>query len=188
MWIDPTVAAPYSVFLWFFVFIVVFLSAAFDNIDHNILIARLSSRKAAQRRLVRWTRYQYPTMVVHRGHLKWTKIRVCRVSSSACRHRDPWKGAQNWPRLHEWGNTQFHYHRIPNDSPTSNTQTTDFFFSAIDLPDSPGPKGPKGPKIWMTEIPLKTVYGRFADGYFSGCFFSRKDVSRKNTSWMVSGV
>ena len=97
-------------------------------------------RQAAQRRLVRWTRYQYPTMVVH---LKWTKIWVCRVPPSACRHRDPPKVLKNWPRLDEWGTTQFHFHRIPNDSPTSKTQTTDFFSSAITLPDSPRDKGSK---------------------------------------------
>ena len=53
----------------------------------------------------------------------------------------PW--LKNWPRLDEWGTTQFYYHRIPNDSPTSKTQTTDFFSSAIALPDSPMDKGSK---------------------------------------------
>jgi len=44
---------------------------------------------------------------------------------SACRNRDSKKVLKTWPRLDECGTTQFHYHRIPNDSPTSKTQTTD---------------------------------------------------------------
>ena len=91
-------------------------------------------RPAAQRRLVRWTRYQYPTM---------NENMSLPGTPSACRDRDPQKVLKNWPRLDEWGTTQFHYHRIPNDSPTSKTQTTDFLSSAITLPDSPRDKGSK---------------------------------------------
>ena len=82
-------------------------------------------------------------MAVHRGSHEMNENMSLPGTPSACRHREPPKVLKNWPRLSE----------VPPNSTTiglgclmtalHQKQTTDFFHSAIALPDSPGTKGPK---------------------------------------------